>query len=62
MPNHPEFLTAAEVAEILRTGPWTVMRLCRVGELRAIKPAKSWLIAPADLDAYIAAQANKAAS
>lgn len=43
---------------MLRTGPWTVMRLCRSGELPATKPHKSWLIDPDDLDAYIKAHAN----
>jgi excisionase family DNA binding protein len=56
-------LTAAEAAEILRTSPWVVVKLCREKALRASKPHKSWLIEPADLDAYIAAHTNdKAAS
>lgn len=58
MSRPPEFLTAAETADILRTSPWVVVKLCREGALRATKPHKSWLITPADLDAYLAEHAN----
>lgn len=47
------YLTAPEVAPILRIDVWAVVRLCRTGALRASKPGQKWLIAPADLQAYI---------
>ena len=53
------FLTAAEVAQTLRTTPITVVRLCRAGKLPATKPAGTWLIAEADLKAHIAASRNE---
>lgn len=49
----PRYLTCAEVADVLRVRPWEVSRLCKEGKLRAVKPGKAWLIAPADLEAYI---------
>lgn len=58
----PEYLTAAEAAKVLRVGPWQVIKLCRAKELPATKPGKSWLIDPADLDAYLAAHHNREAS
>lgn len=51
-------LTAHEVADLLRIGPYQVVILCRTGALRASKPGKSWLIDPADLRAYIEASRN----
>lgn len=57
--SRPEVnLTAHEVAEILRTDIWEVARLCRAGKIKASKPQKKWLIAPADLAAYIDAHSN----
>jgi excisionase family DNA binding protein len=55
------YLTAAEVAKVLRVGPWAVLQLCQSGDLKATKPTKSWLIARADLDAYLAAHSNQPA-
>lgn len=52
------FLTASEVAPILRVDSWAVVRLCRTGALRATKPGQKWLIDPADLQAYIEAGRN----
>lgn len=52
------FLTAAEVANVLRTTPITVVRLCRAGKIPATKPAGTWLISEADLQAHIAARRN----
>jgi excisionase family DNA binding protein len=52
----PEYLTAAEAAQILRlAGPYRVSRLCQAGKLKAHKPEGTlqWLIDPADLKAYI---------
>lgn len=56
--ERPEFLTAAEAADILRVGSWQVVALCRDGELRATKPGKKWLIRREDFDAYLAAGSN----
>lgn len=53
------FLTAAEAAEVLRVGPWQIIKLCRDKELPATKPGKSWLIDPVDLDAYLAQHSNQ---
>lgn len=55
------FLTAPEVAKILRVDVWAVVKLCRDGKLAATKPGQKWLIAPADLDAYIETGRNAAA-
>jgi excisionase family DNA binding protein len=55
----PTPLTAAEAAKVLRTGVWTVVKLCRDGDLPASKPGKSWLIDPSDLRAYIDASSNQ---
>jgi excisionase family DNA binding protein len=52
------FYTAAEVADILRMTPMGVVRLCRMGKLRATKPVRAWLITKADLEAFIADSAN----
>lgn len=55
-------LTASEVAKVLRVGDFTVIELCRSGQLRASKPGKSWLVDPADLRAYLDAHANRPAA
>lgn len=57
-----QYLTAAEVADVLRVKPQAVVNLCQVGALPAIKPLKSWLIRPADLDAYLEQVAAKQAA
>lgn len=62
MSQPPTYLTAAEAAKVLRVGPWQVIKLCRDRDLPATKPGKSWLIDPADLDAYLAAHSNQEAS
>ena len=49
----PVYLTAAEVADILRVKPWEVSKLCKDGEIQAVKPGLRWLITPADVAAYI---------
>lgn len=53
------YLTAAEAAEVLRVGPWAVIKLCRDGALPATKPGKAWLIESTDLDAYLAGHSNQ---
>lgn len=49
----PTYLTAAEVADILRIKPWEVSRLCKEGVIKARKPGLKWLISPDALQAYI---------
>lgn len=58
MPPTPDLLTVAEVADILRVSPWSVMRKCRAKELRATKPGQAWLISRDDLQAYLDEHAN----
>lgn len=55
----PTLLTAAEAADILRVGPWQVVKLCSSGELPATKPGKAWLIRPSDLNDYLDAHSNQ---
>jgi excisionase family DNA binding protein len=52
------FLTAPEVAKVLRIDVWQAVKLCREGKLPATKPGLKWLITPADLQAYIDAGRN----
>lgn len=53
-------LTAAEVAERLRTTPSVIVRDCRDGKIRATKPNRSWLITEEALADYLAAHENTA--
>lgn len=62
MSRPAKFLTAPEVAEILRVGTWQVVNLCRDGKIPATKPGKSWLIAESDLNAYLEKHSNQRAS
>lgn len=55
----PVFLTIAEVARVLRMTEWEVRKRCRSGELKASKPARTWLIAPADVEEFVAAYSNQ---
>lgn len=59
MPTPSPYLTAAEAADLLRTSPINVVRLCRDGRLPATKPAGKWLILRADLDAHLNATHNR---
>lgn len=56
-----KLLTAAEVAERLRTNMWFITSECRAGRLKASKPAKQWLISEAAVDAYLEANTPAAA-
>ena len=58
VPATTAYLTAPEVATILRLGTWQVVNLCRSGELPATKPGKKWLIDPAALQSYLDAGRN----
>lgn len=57
-----KFYTVTEAAEVLRVTEWEVTKRCRTGLIKASKPGKSWLIAEADLLAYIESHSNQAAS
>lgn len=61
-PGVSPFLTANDVAPLLHIGRYQVVELCRDGKLRATKPGKTWLILPEDVEAYIAAAYNDAAT
>jgi excisionase family DNA binding protein len=52
-------LTAEEVADVLRIGPYQVIKLCREGRLPASKPGKSWLIDPESVRDYLAEHSNQ---
>ena len=56
--SRPPLLTAAEVAERLRTTPITIVRACRAGELRATRPNRIWLIEEDALAEYLAEHSN----
>ena len=58
----PRLLTVAEVADILRIGPWQVTKWCRSGKLRASKPGNAWLIRSDAVDELLAEHSNEAAS
>jgi excisionase family DNA binding protein len=53
--DQAEYLTADEVAELLRCQPEKVYRLCAAGRLPSFKFGGRRLIDRADLDGYIAA-------
>lgn len=51
--DHPDPMTAAEVADLLRVTQWFVTERCRSGEIRAHKIGSSWRITHADYLAYL---------
>ena len=55
MAQHARFLTAAEVADILRVSTMTVYRLIKAGELRAVRVGKSYRLAEDEVDRYLSA-------
>jgi excisionase family DNA binding protein len=50
------FLTVDEVATMLRLSASGVRRLCRIGELPAVKIGRVYRLRKADMDAMIAAR------
>ena len=48
------FLTAAEVAELLRVSTMTVYRLIKAGQLPAVRVGKSYRVREDDVDRYLA--------
>lgn len=51
--ERPNFLTVAEVAELLRVSNMTVYRLINAGDLPAARVGKSYRIAQRDVDRYL---------
>jgi excisionase family DNA binding protein len=60
--NHAgaRFLTAAEVASLLRVSTMTVYRLLKAGELPSVRVGKSYRVREDDVDAYLAARYTQA--
>jgi excisionase family DNA binding protein len=54
------FLTAGEVAEVLRVSTMTVYRLIKAGELPAARIGKSYRVREDDVDAYLASRYTQA--
>jgi excisionase family DNA binding protein len=48
------FLTAAEVAALLRVSTMTVYRLIKAGQLAAVRVGKSYRVREDDVDRYLA--------
>jgi len=48
-----QFLTVAEVADLMRVSTMTVYRLIKAGELPAARVGKSYRIRESDVDAYL---------
>lgn len=48
------YLTVAEVAGMLRVSTMTVYRLIKAGELPAVRVGKSYRLAEADVDGFVA--------
>ena len=48
------FLTAAEVATLLRVSTMTVYRLIKAGQLPAVRVGKSYRVREDDVDRYLA--------
>lgn len=59
MSSHDTYLTAVEASAVLRISPAQVVNLCRDGDIKATKPGKQWLIAQADLIAYLDESTNQ---
>lgn len=55
-PSNATFLKVKEVAELCRKNPKTIRRWIKSGELAATRAGRDWLIARADLKAFLAAQ------
>lgn len=53
-PARSRFLTAAEVAELLRVSTMTVYRLIKSGEIAAVRVGKSYRVREDDVDRYLA--------
>lgn len=58
--ERPRFMTVAEVAALMRVSTMTVYRLIKAGDLPAVRFGKSYRIAEADVDAYLADRYTRA--
>lgn len=58
----PEYLTADEVAEVIRKSPDYVRRLCASGELPARKLGNEWRIHAAALEQFMTTPARTSAT
>ncbi len=54
------FLTAQEVAELLRVSTMTVYRLIKAGDLPAVRVGRSFRVRDVDVDAYVSSRYNQA--
>jgi len=54
------FLTAGEVAELLRVSTMTVYRIIKAGELAAVRVGKSYRVRETDVDRYLAERYTEA--
>ena len=54
------FLTAAEVASLLRVSTMTVYRLLKSGDLPSVRVGKSYRVREDDVDRYLAARYTEA--
>jgi excisionase family DNA binding protein len=54
------FLTVQEVADLLRVSSMTVYRLIKAGDLPAVRVGRSFRVAEADVDAYLASRYTQA--
>lgn len=59
-PGRARYLTAAEVAGLLRVSSMTVYRLIKGGELRAVRVGKSYRLSEDEVDRYLAASFTEA--
>jgi excisionase family DNA binding protein len=58
--SQSRFMTAGEVASVLRVSTMTVYRLINAGELPAVRIGRSFRLRSEDLDRYLAARFTKA--
>jgi excisionase family DNA binding protein len=54
------FLTVQEVADLMRVSSMTVYRLIKAGDLPAVRVGRSFRVAEADVDAYLASRYTQA--
>ena len=58
--SRSRFLTAGEVASLLRVSTMTVYRLIKAGELAAVRVGKSYRVREDDVDRYLASRYTQA--
>lgn len=60
MASETKFLTVAEVAAYMRVSKMTVYRLVHSDALRAVRVGRSFRVAEADVESYLAESYNQA--